>query len=246
MLAGAVDFFEVGAEFIQFSLDGFLLQHLGVAHDGVERRAQLVAHVGQEDALGPVGLLQRLLVAFAFGDIAGRGEHSLQLPVAIVEGGRVVGDHGFLAVPGARREFVVGHFAFAQHQLDAGLRALRVGEVVLERRADQLVTRASGERLHLLVHVGDDAARIGRDQCIDVRFNQRAGVKLLIAHALIEQHSLGFDLLACGVIGPDQEIPDDFPLLVAQRRDRDDGRKAAAHPCGCRSIRRCPRSRARP
>ena len=163
-----------------------------------------MAHVGQEQALGPVGLLQRFLVALAFGDVAGRGEHSLQLPVAVVEGGRIVGDHGFLAVPGARGEFVVSHFAFAQHQLDAGFRALRIGEVIFEGRADQLVTGASGQRLHLLVHVGNDAARIGRDQCIDIRFNQRAGVKLLVAHALIEHHSLGFNLLACGVVGPDQ------------------------------------------
>ena len=34
---------------------GFLLQHFAVADDGVERGAQLVAHVGQEGALGPVG-----------------------------------------------------------------------------------------------------------------------------------------------------------------------------------------------
>ena len=104
-------------------------------------------------------------------------------------------------------------FAFAQHQLDAGLGSLRVGEVVLERRADQLVARASGERLHLLVHVGDDAARIGGDQCINVGFNQRARVELLIAHALIEQHSLGFHLLACGIIGADQQIADDGALM---------------------------------
>ena len=137
-------------------------------------------------------------------------------------------------------------FAFAQHQLDAGLGALRVGEVVLERRADQLVARASGERLHLLVHVGNDAARIGGDQRIDVRFNERSGVELLIAHALIEQHSLGFHLFPCGIIGADQQIADDCALSVAQRRDRDDWPENGCRPCGCRSARRCPRFRARP
>src|SRR6187397_3290248 len=42
--------------------------------------------------------LQRLLDALAVGDVAGGGEHALQLAVAVVEGGRVVGDHGLLAV----------------------------------------------------------------------------------------------------------------------------------------------------
>ena len=37
---------------------GLLLQHLAVADDGVERRAQLVAHVGQELGLVAVGLLE--------------------------------------------------------------------------------------------------------------------------------------------------------------------------------------------
>ena len=33
---------------------GLLLEHLAVADDGVQRRAQFVAHVGEEGALGPV------------------------------------------------------------------------------------------------------------------------------------------------------------------------------------------------
>ena len=37
-----------------------LLQHLAVADDGVERRAQLVAHVGEEGALGAAGGLGRV------------------------------------------------------------------------------------------------------------------------------------------------------------------------------------------
>ena len=128
----------------------------------------------------------------------------------------------------ARGELVVGDFSFAQHAIDTSLGSLRVGEVGLERRANQLVARASGELLHLLVHVGDDAARIGGDQGINVGFDQRTGVELLIAHTLIEQHSLGFHLFTRGVVRADQQIADDGVLRVAQRRDRDDGRKAAA------------------
>ena len=151
---------------------GIGVDQLGETEDRIERRAQLMAHAGQEIRFREVGLfrrglgalqfdvvfLQRLLEAFALGDVARRGEHALQLPVAVVEGGRVVGDHGFLAVPGARGELVVGDLASAQHPLDARLGPLRIGEVVLERRADQLIARAAGERLHLLVDVGDDAA----------------------------------------------------------------------------------------
>lgn len=145
-----------------------------------------------------------------------------------MEGGRVVGHDRLLPVPGTRGELVVGDLALAQHQLDAGLGPIQVGEVDLERRPDQLVARAPGERLHLLVHVGDDAARVGGDQGVDVRFDQGPRVELLIADALVEQHPLRLDLLASGVVRADQQITDDPPLGVAQRRDRHVGREAAA------------------
>ena len=198
-------------------------------------RPQLVGHVGEELRLHParvfeldVLLLQRLLEALALGHVARRGEHALQPAVAVVEGGRVVGHHRLLAVPGARGELVVGDLAFGQHALDARLGPLRIGEVVLERRADQLVARAAGQRLHLLVDVGDDAARIGGHQRVDVGFDQRARVELLVAQPLIELRPLLFDLLARGVVGADQQIADDGVLRVAQRRDRHHRREAAA------------------
>jgi hypothetical protein len=118
-------------------------------------------------------------------------------------------------------------FAFAQHAIDAGS-ARRIGEVVLERRADQLVARAAGQRLGLLVDVGDDAARIRGHQRVDVRFDQRARVEVLVAQALVELHPLLFDLLARGVVGADQQVADDRVLRVAQRRDRHHRREAAA------------------
>ena len=67
-----------------------------------------------------------------------------------------------------------------------------------------------------------------RHQRVDVRFDQRARVELLVAQALIEQHPLGFHLLARGVVGADQQVADDALLGVAQRRDRHDRREAAA------------------
>jgi hypothetical protein len=54
-------------------------------------------------------------------------------------------------------------------------------------------------------------ARIGGHQRIDVRFEQRAGVELLVAQALTELllFLLRLDLLARGVVGADQQVADD-------------------------------------
>ena len=132
-----------------------------------------------------------------------------------------------LAVAGARRQLVVGDLLLAQHELDCRFRPLRIGEVLLKRRADQLVARAAGERLHLLVDVRDDAGGVGGHQRVDVRFDKRACVELLVAQALIEFFLLGFNQLARGVVGADQQIADDGVLRVAQRRDRHHRREPA-------------------
>ena len=124
--------------------------------------------------------------AFAFGHVAGGGEHALQFSVSVVECRGVVTDTRFLAHFYAGRQLVVGYLAFAQHLADAFFGALRVGEVIFEGRADQLVAGAAGERLHLLVHVGDDAQRVGGHQRVDVRFDQRPGIELLVAQLLFQ------------------------------------------------------------
>jgi hypothetical protein len=46
--------------------------------------------------------------------------------------------------PAATCPFVVGDLVFSQHQFDGRLGALRIGEVILDRRADQFVARATG------------------------------------------------------------------------------------------------------
>lgn len=60
-----------------------LLEHLAVADHRRERRAQPVAHVGEEGALGLVGVLGRLLGRgerglrrLAFGDVGQQGDHA--------------------------------------------------------------------------------------------------------------------------------------------------------------------------
>ena len=85
---------------------------LGEADDGVERRAQLVGHVGEELALEAVGLLhaavlllQLLVLAaqlffetFLFSDVAGGGEHTAELAHSVLEGSGVVGHDHLVAV----------------------------------------------------------------------------------------------------------------------------------------------------
>ena len=64
-LPAAWIFSRSGTQVVLADVLGLLLEHLAVADDGVERRAQLVAHVGQEGALGPVGGLGRVLGALS-------------------------------------------------------------------------------------------------------------------------------------------------------------------------------------
>ena len=58
MLASRVDLLEVVGELLGAEVGGVLLEHLAVADDRVERRAQLVGHVGQELGLVAVGRLE--------------------------------------------------------------------------------------------------------------------------------------------------------------------------------------------
>ena len=171
-------------------------------------------------------LLERLLEALQLGDIAGRGKDALEDAVTVVERGRVVRDHGELAVPGPRGELEVPHRAFVQHAVDPCFGPVGISEVVLERSADQLVTRAPGQGFRLLVHIGDDAAGIGRHQRVDIGLDQRAGVEVLIADPLIQLLPFFFDLLAGGIVGANQQVADDRLLCIPKRRDRHHGREA--------------------
>ena len=98
-----------------------------------------MAHVGEEIRLRKIGLfrrelgalqrkvrfLQRLVENSSLRDVAGRRKHPLQGAVAIVERRGVVGHHRFLAVTGARGEFVIGELGFTQHAFDARFGARR-------------------------------------------------------------------------------------------------------------------------
>jgi len=99
-----------------------------------------MTHAGKEIRFREVGLLRGGLGALQF-DVGSWSACSLRLRsvtsratantpcsvLFVVEGGGVVGYLCFLAIPGARGEFVVGDFLFAQHQLDG--RSARSGSV---------------------------------------------------------------------------------------------------------------------
>ena len=80
VLAGAVDPLQVGDEVRRSALGvGLLLEHLAVADDRVQRRPQLVAHVGQELALrrlacsaGPLRPAARRSCRGTLGDVGER------------------------------------------------------------------------------------------------------------------------------------------------------------------------------
>ncbi len=88
MLAGAVDLLEVPDGVLEAAFLHLLLQQLAVEQDGVHGGAQLVAHVGQEDALGAAGLLR---LVFGLGQVL-VGLH--QLGRALLDTGLQAGVQG--------------------------------------------------------------------------------------------------------------------------------------------------------
>ena len=80
-----------------------------------------------------------------------------------------------------------------QDLTDALFGGERVGEVIFEHRADQLIARPSGQNHHLLVHVGDGAECVRRHKRVDVGFNERASVELGIGQRLGQALFVGED-----------------------------------------------------
>ena len=106
VLARGVDLAEVGDEAGLPEVLRLLLQHLGVADDGVERRAQLVGHAGEELRLVAVGHLE------------------LAEEARVLDGQRRLRGEGAEQVDGLRREVAGGvpahdeaahQVSFAQH-----------------------------------------------------------------------------------------------------------------------------------
>ena len=142
--------------------------HVREADDGVERRAQLVAHVGEELGLGAAGLLGRFLgrqdraLALAeVGDVAGGA--------AIAEMGAAVGiehRHGadqedlVAAVLGADRQREVAERRHGLQPRQQPIGDLAVGGERQDRGADQLARMKAGGALGAVRHDGEEAVGI--------------------------------------------------------------------------------------
>ncbi len=76
MSTGTIDLLQVRDEVFLLQFLGFLHQHFAVTEDGIHRRTQLVAHVGEKSTLGLVGRIsrffcgpQRVFRLLLFGDV---------------------------------------------------------------------------------------------------------------------------------------------------------------------------------
>ena len=143
MLAAGENVADVFVLVIAHLTNQTILERLGKSDDGVQRRAQFMRHGGQELRLHSAGmlqfdifLLQGALKALALSHIAGRGEYSLQLAVAVVKGRGVIRHHSFLAVLGADGQFVVAHLVLGENAFDRSVGAKRVGKEILAGRAN--------------------------------------------------------------------------------------------------------------
>jgi hypothetical protein len=117
--ARAHDLAQVGSVGLVAIFPDLLLEHLAVADDGVQGRAQLVAHVGQELALGLVGRLGLAARALRLGQESGvlhgrgqRGDVALdrldvllaQLERLLCVGDEQRADHGVLDLEGTQQQ----------------------------------------------------------------------------------------------------------------------------------------------
>ncbi len=126
--------------------EDLLLEQLGEANDGVQRRAQLVAHVGQEGALGLIGGVGGLLggAQLALGALA-LLDLALQTLIGVGELARSLGDPALqLGVGGAQR--FLGGFARGD---------------VRERRHGRIGTLGPEMHQRPRVHRDPDAAAVG-------------------------------------------------------------------------------------
>ena len=117
----------------------FLHQHFGEADDGIERRAQFVAHGGEEAALRGIGalglgarVLERLLLLLALGDVAQHRDDFAAVRVAGIGAGLFERPAAHLDPDEFHRRLAIGIDAVAPHpELDRTV--FRQGGGVAER-----------------------------------------------------------------------------------------------------------------
>src|SRR5450756_109131 len=167
------------------------------------------------------------------GDVAGSGEHALQLSGLVAMDGRVVLDVHQRAGDVAEHERIVADETLFEDPLVPRPRLVGLGEVVREVGADQTVTRNAGGLLGGLVDVGDLAFRADRDQRVEIHLDEAAGVERGGPHLVLSALVLGdVQVDAEGTrescVGVLDHLPK--PAYPAQLTVRADD--AELHPCG--------------
>ena len=180
--------------------EGGVEQQAGHADDGVHRRADLVAHVGQEGALGPVGGLggllglgQRGLVSHALGDVGDAGAH-----VVVAGGGHA--DQADLAGDVLAGGVAVHPLEHRGGAVEGGADLLAGGDV--GGAAVGLHGRAHGagadlEQLLAREAVEGGGVAVGVDEAAGVGVDDDDGLG-----GVLEEGAEAFLALAQGVLGP--------------------------------------------
>jgi len=145
-------------------------------HDSVERRAQLVAHIGQELRLGPIGdfrrklgLQQLILGLTALGHILQRNHHTGNGAGGVMKRGQAEFHGKLLAItagqPGAQIVFLgieISRQGFDKSRMPVGLRRFRRDpQDLLQRSADGFFRFPAGESGGGPVHQGNRGVSIG-------------------------------------------------------------------------------------
>lgn len=178
---------------------------LGEAEDGLQRRAQLVADVGEEFGLGARGLFRRVarlarqaLGGGPFGDVDGAARVAEQLTIAAQRHRRdLVAARRAFAV--ADRRLDAAHAVLAIEQAGDRLAVGRLGEVG-EPPSHRLVGAAAMQRGPARVHEGQRSGRVGAEDHLLHALEQHAHVALAVGELFVRAfqrlHRLGARLQA--------------------------------------------------
>jgi hypothetical protein len=181
------------------------LQQLPEPEDGVERGAQLVAHLGEELALGPVGplgvllgLLQGLLGLAPVGDVVGEGVEGGRRPRSHRPDHHLDGELVAVPVQGGDLDPPVQQRPVARLQeppaaLVVGLARLLGDDQLGQRPPHRLLPGPAEGGRGLGVPTGDDAGGVDRDEGLNGRLqdvgDQAAGVRVGTGLRLPSPHS---------------------------------------------------------
>ena len=194
---------------------------IGHADDAVHRRADLVAHVGEEVALRParrlggiLGQTQLGLGLLAVGDVDDDAEQAMYRAVELGQGRLAINRVMACAVARMHHRLVGLDAGTGQQLLVLGCMqgSILGAEQVVQRAADELLARREEEQLEGAVH-----AQVATGGILHVH-RQRDGLDQFLNHVQLFGE-LGLHLLAVGNVGADGDVLFGQAVGVEQRHD---------------------------